>query len=74
MNVKFLRFIEAGAFNDMKHLRTIYIYQAPALRVISPSVFHVELPHLKILRIVHTSLEQIPDLSQLKTNSILHMM
>ncbi|XP_050544068.1 lutropin-choriogonadotropic hormone receptor-like [Daktulosphaira vitifoliae] len=73
MKCKNLKTIEDGVFDDMPHLRAIYISHAPNLRMISPSVFNVTLPNLKIVRIVQSGLEECPNLGSLKTNKPLHM-
>ncbi|XP_049786283.1 lutropin-choriogonadotropic hormone receptor-like [Schistocerca cancellata] len=72
-NVRHLRTIEEGVFEGLLNLRTIYIYQAPALLTIPATVFRVELPNLKILRIVHTGLQAAPLLDDLQTSDIMHM-
>ncbi|XP_049813659.1 lutropin-choriogonadotropic hormone receptor-like [Schistocerca nitens] len=72
-NVRHLRTIEEGVFEGLINLRTIYIYQAPALLTIPATVFRVELPNLKILRIVHTGLQAAPLLDDLQTSDIMHM-
>ncbi|XP_054259229.1 lutropin-choriogonadotropic hormone receptor-like [Macrosteles quadrilineatus] len=67
MNVKHFQYFEPGLFTNMTRLRTIYIYNAPSLVHIAPSVFDVSLPRLKILRIINTGLKTVPDLSLLLT-------
>ncbi|XP_071450669.1 lutropin-choriogonadotropic hormone receptor-like [Hetaerina americana] len=73
MNVEELESIEDHAFENLTELRTIYIDHAPKLRNISDQVFGEHLPRLRILRIVHTGLHKIPNLSDLRVDSILHM-
>ncbi|XP_063877779.1 LOW QUALITY PROTEIN: follicle-stimulating hormone receptor-like [Scylla paramamosain] len=59
----------------MPQLRTIYISHAPRLVELPPDVFHVFLPSLKVLRIVHTGLTVLPGISQLLLNQgILHLL
>ncbi|XP_063232146.1 lutropin-choriogonadotropic hormone receptor-like [Bacillus rossius redtenbacheri] len=73
INVKNFREIEPKAFYNLSQLLSIYIYQAPSLTSIAPAVFDVELPRFKTLRIVHTGLRSVPDLTKLRTDSIMHM-
>uniref|UniRef100_A0A1B6LGF2 G-protein coupled receptors family 1 profile domain-containing protein n=1 Tax=Graphocephala atropunctata TaxID=36148 RepID=A0A1B6LGF2_9HEMI len=73
MNVQHLRLLQAGLFLNMMYLQTIYIYNAPALEQVLPSVFSVSLPHLKILRIINTGLKCVPNFSQLSTSAALAM-
>ncbi|KAK8726576.1 hypothetical protein OTU49_010316 [Cherax quadricarinatus] len=72
-DVKRLRNIEVDTFKNMSHLRTIYISHAPRLHQLPTNLFHVFLPSLKVLRIVHTGLVELPSLSKLSTRSIIHM-
>ncbi|XP_060523778.1 lutropin-choriogonadotropic hormone receptor-like isoform X2 [Cylas formicarius] len=65
--------IETGVFHNLKQLQTLYIYMAPKLRKILPEVFNASLPNLKVVRIVYTGLEHVPDFNGLNTNSVLHM-
>ncbi|XP_046401576.1 uncharacterized protein LOC124167640 [Ischnura elegans] len=73
MNVDDLESIEDHAFENLTELRTIYIDHAPKLRNISDSVFGDHLPRLRILRIVHTGLNKIPNFSDLRVDAIIHM-
>ncbi|XP_023310361.1 lutropin-choriogonadotropic hormone receptor-like [Anoplophora glabripennis] len=50
-----------------------YIHRAPKLLKIQPEVFSAYLPNLKILRIVNTGLEEMPNFNGLNTSSVLHM-
>ncbi|XP_033608882.1 lutropin-choriogonadotropic hormone receptor isoform X2 [Cryptotermes secundus] len=72
-NVRQLRSIESRAFQNLTELRTVYINHAPLLRKIPEAVFQLHLPSLRSLRIVHTGLEEIPQLQHLRVDSILHM-
>ncbi|XP_059470293.1 thyrotropin receptor-like [Neocloeon triangulifer] len=65
--------IEAGAFENLTKLRTVYIDHAPLLTSLPFKLFHINMPSLKIIRIVHTGITTLPHLSGLKTSSILHM-
>ncbi|CAL8111620.1 unnamed protein product [Orchesella dallaii] len=73
--LKSFQTIQAGTFVGMGSLNTIYIHGTPALTQIPDDVFNVYLPELKIIRITHSSLEVVPNLSQLriKKGSMLHM-
>uniref|UniRef100_A0A2H8TYZ0 Lutropin-choriogonadotropic hormone receptor n=1 Tax=Melanaphis sacchari TaxID=742174 RepID=A0A2H8TYZ0_9HEMI len=72
-DLKNLAYIENGIFDKMEQLRTIVIHIAPKLKVISPSLFDVDLPRLKILGIVRTGIKKLPNLSLLKTKQHLHI-
>ncbi|KAK8376699.1 hypothetical protein O3P69_009959 [Scylla paramamosain] len=74
-DVNQLSSLEADVFRNMPQLRTIYISHAPRLVELPPDVFHVFLPSLKVLRIVHTGLTVLPGISQLLLNQgILHLL
>ncbi|XP_065169195.1 lutropin-choriogonadotropic hormone receptor-like isoform X3 [Atheta coriaria] len=66
-------YFEPGVFRNLSELETLYIHRAPKLLKIQPEVFSVHLPKLKILRIVNTGLEEMPNLNGLHTASVLHM-
>ncbi|XP_021938827.1 lutropin-choriogonadotropic hormone receptor-like isoform X2 [Zootermopsis nevadensis] len=72
-NVRQLHSIESRSFQNLTELRTVYINHAPLLRKIPENVFRQYLPSLRSLRIVHTGLEEIPQLQHLRVDSILHM-
>ncbi|GFQ77785.1 thyrotropin receptor [Trichonephila clavata] len=71
--VKQLQEIEDGAFYGMRLLRTISIKQAPKLKKIQDAVFNCHLPSLKIVRIIQSGLESIPNLQFIETKSIIYM-
>ncbi|KAG8195175.1 hypothetical protein JTE90_027920 [Oedothorax gibbosus] len=71
--VKELSYIEDGAFYGLRLLRTISIKQAPKLKVIQEAVFSCHLPSLKILRIIQSGLETVPNLQFLETKNIIYM-
>ncbi|KAK5647690.1 hypothetical protein RI129_002582 [Pyrocoelia pectoralis] len=73
VNLENFYYFETDVFLQIKQLQSIYIHRAPKLLKIQPEVFSVNLPRLKILRIVHTGLEEMPNLNNLYTDSILHM-
>jgi hypothetical protein len=74
LNLENFYYFETGVFQHLRQLQTIYIHRAPKLLKIQPEVFTAHLPHLKILRIVNTGLEEMPNLNGLNTSSVLHMM
>ncbi|KAK4885165.1 hypothetical protein RN001_001436 [Aquatica leii] len=74
INLEHFYYFETDVFLQVKQLQSIYIHRAPKLIKIQPEVFSVNLPQLKILRIVNTGLEEIPNLNNLNTDSVLHMM
>uniref|UniRef100_A0AAR5QCW1 G-protein coupled receptors family 1 profile domain-containing protein n=1 Tax=Dendroctonus ponderosae TaxID=77166 RepID=A0AAR5QCW1_DENPD len=65
--------IETGVFRNLKQLQTLYIYRAPKLQKILPEIFSAYLPNLKVMRIVYTGLQHIPNLNGLNTSSVLDM-
>ncbi|KAF7271849.1 hypothetical protein GWI33_015326 [Rhynchophorus ferrugineus] len=65
--------IETGVFRHLHQLRTLYIYRAPNLQKILPEVFTAYLPNLKVIRIMYTGLEHIPNFSRLNTTAVLDM-
>ncbi|PRD21885.1 UNVERIFIED_CONTAM: hypothetical protein NCL1_50575 [Trichonephila clavipes] len=71
--VKQLHEIEDGAFYGMRLLRTISIKQAPNLKKIQDAVFNCHLPSLKIVRVIQSGLESIPNLQFIETKSIIYM-
>uniref|UniRef100_A0A6P7FF61 Lutropin-choriogonadotropic hormone receptor-like n=1 Tax=Diabrotica virgifera virgifera TaxID=50390 RepID=A0A6P7FF61_DIAVI len=73
VNLEKFYYFETGVFHSLLQLQTLYILRAPKLLKIQPDVFDVYLPKLKILRIVDTGLEEMPDLNSLNPTSILHM-
>ncbi|CAH0550095.1 unnamed protein product [Brassicogethes aeneus] len=73
VNLEKFYYFETGVFQHLKHLQTIYIHRAPKLLKIQPEVFSAFLPNLKIIRIVYTGLEEMPNLNELNTSSVLHM-
>ncbi|KAH0816739.1 hypothetical protein GEV33_006052 [Tenebrio molitor] len=73
LNLENFYYFETGVFQHLRQLQTIYIHRAPKLLKIQPEVFTAHLPHLKILRIVNTGLEEMPNLNGLNTSSVLHM-
>ncbi|XP_074033064.1 lutropin-choriogonadotropic hormone receptor isoform X2 [Leptinotarsa decemlineata] len=73
VNLENFYYFETGVFHRLTQLQTIYIHRAPKLLKIQPDVFRAYLPKLKILRIVNTGLQEMPNLNNLNTSSILHM-
>ncbi|CAH1175795.1 unnamed protein product [Phaedon cochleariae] len=73
VNLEKFYYFETGVFHHLSQLQTIYIHRAPKLLKIQPDVFRAFLPGLKILRIVNTGLEEMPNLNCLNTTSVLHM-
>ncbi|XP_063905025.1 follicle-stimulating hormone receptor-like isoform X3 [Zophobas morio] len=73
VNLENFYYFETGVFQHLRQLQTIYIHRAPKLLKIQPEVFSAYLPKLKILRIVNTGLEEMPNLNGLNTSSVLHM-
>ncbi|XP_033608899.1 transforming growth factor beta activator LRRC33-like [Cryptotermes secundus] len=71
--MKNLERIETGTFNNMKHLRTIYISEAPLLRVLPGGIFAGLTDSFLSLRIMRTGLEHFPDLRDISQGSIMHM-
>ncbi|XP_014248617.1 lutropin-choriogonadotropic hormone receptor-like [Cimex lectularius] len=67
MNNQQLESIEAGVFQDLPQIRTIYIVHAPALKKLSDGVLQAYLPNLRALRIVHCGLEILPYMDKLTT-------
>ncbi|XP_071546856.1 uncharacterized protein [Panulirus ornatus] len=72
-DAKKLKKMETDCFRGMGRLRTIYISHAPRLTTLPPHIFHAYLPSLKVLRIVYTGLTELPNLTQLITKTIIHM-
>ncbi|XP_044729350.1 lutropin-choriogonadotropic hormone receptor-like [Chrysoperla carnea] len=50
-----------------------YFQDLPELKILHPKLFNVNLPKLKILRIVNTGILHLPNLNNLQTKSLLHM-
>ncbi|XP_072388834.1 lutropin-choriogonadotropic hormone receptor-like isoform X2 [Diabrotica undecimpunctata] len=73
VNLEKFYYFETGVFHSLRQLQTLYIQRAPKLLKIQPDVFGVYLPKLKILRIVNTGLEEMPDLNSLNPTGVLHM-
>lgn len=72
-SVKKFRVIQPGAFSKLPLLRTIYIKQAPMLTFIPDGVFHGYLPNFKILVIIQSALEVVPNMHHLHTKQIISM-
>lgn len=72
-NMPSLRVIEAGTFRDMPNLRTIYISHSPQIKFLHGLFDGVTAKKFLSLRIVRTSLIEIPDLSNIHSDNIMHM-
>ncbi|XP_050295415.1 lutropin-choriogonadotropic hormone receptor-like isoform X2 [Anthonomus grandis grandis] len=65
--------IETGVFRNLVQFQTLYIYSAPRLKKILPEVFTAYLPKFKVLRIMYTGLQHVPNLNGLNLSSALNM-
>nr|XP_022902610.1 follicle-stimulating hormone receptor-like [Onthophagus taurus] len=72
-NLHGLRTIESGSFRDMPELKTLYIVEARQLKFLPGLLEGVTSTRFFILRIAQTGLIEIPDLSHLHNDIILHL-
>nr|XP_022920931.1 lutropin-choriogonadotropic hormone receptor-like [Onthophagus taurus] len=72
INLDRFYYFEPGVFDNLVELHQIYIQGAPKLLKIQPEVFSAFLPKLYFLKIVQTGLEEMPNLNNLNTTSVLH--
>ncbi|KAF5297139.1 hypothetical protein FQA39_LY02719 [Lamprigera yunnana] len=72
-SLPFLRVIEDGTFANIPNLRTLYISQAPQLKFLHGLFLGVTAMKFRSLRIIHTGLQDIPDLSNLSNDNIVLM-
>lgn len=66
--------LEPGLFNNLGNLSTVYIVHAPALKSLSEGLLNVYLPKLQVFRIMHSGLESLPRIINLKTDGHMTML
>ncbi|XP_074000023.1 follicle-stimulating hormone receptor-like isoform X2 [Rhodnius prolixus] len=74
MNNNELEGFESAVFRDMPTLSTIYIFHAPKLKYLEDELFQVDLPRLRVLRIVHCGLENLPPIKLIPTKTHFSLM
>ncbi|XP_015836903.1 lutropin-choriogonadotropic hormone receptor isoform X3 [Tribolium castaneum] len=73
-NLPYLRVIEDGTFADIPNLRTLYISHAPQLKFLDGLLMGVTSKKFYSLRIVQTGLAEVPDLSYLPPENVMHLL
>uniref|UniRef100_A0A1B6FIP4 G-protein coupled receptors family 1 profile domain-containing protein n=1 Tax=Cuerna arida TaxID=1464854 RepID=A0A1B6FIP4_9HEMI len=67
-----LKILNKDVFRHLPHIETITISQVPNMRVLPNHLFSPA-NHLKVLRVIHTGLENIPAFKALGNKFIMHM-